>query len=57
MNEWKEKLTPQLLHPQLAQLPLQVEQLAQEQGDIFCFWFFGWGLLVGLVGLVGGAEL
>ena len=30
----KEKLTPQLEQPQLAQLPLQLEQLAQEQGDI-----------------------
>ena len=27
-------LTPQLLHPQLEQSPLQVEQLAQEQGAI-----------------------
>ena len=31
----KRILTPQLLHPQLAQLPLQLEQLLQEQGPIF----------------------
>lgn len=34
----KRTLTPQLLHPQLAQLPLQLEQLLQEQGAIFFFW-------------------
>lgn len=31
---FKKKLTPQLLHPQPAQSPLQVAQLAQEQGAI-----------------------
>ena len=31
----EETLTPQLLHPQLEQSPPQLEQLAQEQGDIF----------------------
>ena len=34
----KRTLTPQLLHPQLAQLPLQLEQLLQEQGAMFFFW-------------------
>lgn len=42
-------LTPQLLHPQLAQSPLQLPQLAQEQGDIVdryevcsvCFGLYG----------------
>ena len=30
----KRALTPQLEHPQLPQLPLQLEQLAQEHGDM-----------------------
>lgn len=46
----EQKLTPQLEHPQLPQLPLQLEQLAQEQGDIFGSWF----LFFGLVGWVCG---